>query len=190
LLIHDFPTPSGRYLSWAWTLPSLLVSKLTSSTTSKVDAEDERNGVGRPERVVAEQRPDLACLARRVHAHPAVERARERVEAELKGRDDAEVPAGATQAPEQVGLLGLARPDDTAVGRHELDRGDAVQRETEPALQPADAAPEGEAGDAGVSHHTDRADKPVLLAGNVEPVIQALIDYDRNEQRAQFGNME
>jgi peptide chain release factor 1 len=29
-----------------------------------------------------------------------------------------------------------------------------------------------------------------ILAGNVEPVIQALIDYDRNEQKAQFGNME
>jgi peptide chain release factor 1 len=29
-----------------------------------------------------------------------------------------------------------------------------------------------------------------ILAGNVAPVIQALIDYDRNEQRAQFGNME
>jgi peptide chain release factor 1 len=29
-----------------------------------------------------------------------------------------------------------------------------------------------------------------ILAGNLAPVIQALIDYDRNEQRAQFGNME
>lgn len=29
-----------------------------------------------------------------------------------------------------------------------------------------------------------------ILAGNVEPVVQALVDYDRNEQRAQFGNME
>jgi peptide chain release factor 1 len=29
-----------------------------------------------------------------------------------------------------------------------------------------------------------------ILAGHLEPVTQALIDYDRNEQRAQFGNME
>lgn len=29
-----------------------------------------------------------------------------------------------------------------------------------------------------------------VLAGNLAPVTQALIDYDRNEQRAQFGNME
>lgn len=29
-----------------------------------------------------------------------------------------------------------------------------------------------------------------ILAGHLEPVTQALIDYDRNEQKAQFGNME
>jgi peptide chain release factor 1 len=29
-----------------------------------------------------------------------------------------------------------------------------------------------------------------ILAGHVDFVVQALIDYDRNEQRAQFGNME
>jgi peptide chain release factor 1 len=29
-----------------------------------------------------------------------------------------------------------------------------------------------------------------ILAGQLEPVVQALIDYDRNEQKAQFGNME
>lgn len=29
-----------------------------------------------------------------------------------------------------------------------------------------------------------------VLAGDLTPVTQALIDYDRNEQRAQFGNME
>lgn len=29
-----------------------------------------------------------------------------------------------------------------------------------------------------------------VLAGDLSPVTQALIDYDRNEQRAQFGNME
>ena len=29
-----------------------------------------------------------------------------------------------------------------------------------------------------------------ILAGHLNPVTQALIDYDRNEQRAQFGNME
>jgi peptide chain release factor 1 len=29
-----------------------------------------------------------------------------------------------------------------------------------------------------------------ILAGQLEPVVQDLIDYDRNEQKAQFGNME
>ena len=29
-----------------------------------------------------------------------------------------------------------------------------------------------------------------ILGGDLNPVTQALIDYDRNEQRAQFGNME
>lgn len=29
-----------------------------------------------------------------------------------------------------------------------------------------------------------------IMAGHLEPVVQALIDYDRNEQKAAFGNME
>ena len=29
-----------------------------------------------------------------------------------------------------------------------------------------------------------------ILAGHLEPVVQALIDYDRNEQKAAFGNIE
>ena len=133
-----------------------------------VDAEDQRHRVGRLECVVAEDRPDLARLAARVHEDAAVEGAAERVEPEVEPGDDPEVPAGATDAPEQLGLLGLARPDDAAVGGDELDRGDAVERETEPSLQPADATAERQSGDAGVAHDADRAHEPVRLPRDVE----------------------
>jgi hypothetical protein len=62
------------------------------------------------------------------------------VQPELEGRHDPEVPAGSADPPEQLGLLRGTRPDDSSVGRDELDRPQAVDSQAEVALQPADAA--------------------------------------------------
>ena len=72
----------------------------------------------------------------------------ERMEAELERGDDPEVPAGTADAPEQLRLLGLAGPDEPAVGGHELDGAQVVDREPEAPLEPSDPATERQPGDA------------------------------------------
>ena len=119
-------------------------------------------------RVVAEDTPRRLDLGRREDEDATVEIRSERMEPELEGRRDPEVPAGAAHAPEQVRLLGLARPHEPAVGRDQLDRGEVVDREPELPLQASDAATQGQPGDAGVAHDADRADEAVRLGGDVE----------------------
>ena len=76
--------------------------------------------------------------------------------------------AGAADAPEELRLLRLARPDRAAVGGHELDGPQVVDRQPEVALQPAHAAAERQAGDSGVADHADRADEAVRLGRDIE----------------------
>ena len=92
----------------------------------------------------------------------------ERMQPELERGRDPEVRARAAQAPEEVGVLVLARPDEPAVGGDELDGEQAVDRQAELALQAAHPAAEREAGDAGVRDDSDRADEPVWLRRVVE----------------------
>ena len=58
--------------------------------------------------------------------------------------------------------------NEPAVGRHEVDREQVVDREPVPALQPAHPAAEREARDTCVRDDADRADEPVRLRGVVE----------------------
>ena len=92
----------------------------------------------------------------------------EGVQVELERRHDPEVRAGPSHAPEELGVLVLARADDVTVRGHELDRAQAVDRQTELALQPAHAAAEREAGNARVGDDADRADELVRLRRVVE----------------------
>ena len=82
--------------------------------------------------------------------------------------DDAEVAATAPQPPEQLRVLVRRRVDHPPVGGHDLGPDQVVAREGELPLQPAAAAPEGEAGDAGVGHPATGDREPVLLGGGVE----------------------
>ncbi len=97
----------------------------------------------------------------------------ERVQPELERGGDAEVRAGAAQAPEELRVLVLARTHLAAVRRDEVDREQAVDREPERALEPAEPAAERQAGDAGVRHGADRAGERVLLRRVVELAQQA-----------------
>ena len=67
----------------------------------------------------------------------------------LEGRDDPEVAAAAAQAPEQVGVLALARGHEAAVGGDDVRRDQVVAGKAVLALEPADAAAERQARDAG-----------------------------------------
>src|SRR3546814_7241005 len=61
------------------------------------------------------------------------------VQAELERGDHAEVAAAAPQRPKQVGVLVLGLPQQLAVGGHDVDGEEVVDREAVLAHQPADA---------------------------------------------------
>ena len=66
--------------------------------------------------------------------------------------DDAEVAAAASQRPEQIGVFVGGRPDDAALGGDHIRGEQVVDGEPVFAHEEADAAAEGEPGDAGVAH--------------------------------------
>ena len=68
----------------------------------------------------------------------------EGVQAELELGDDPEVASAPTYAPEQVGVLGLAGPDEFAGRGDEIDRYELIDRQPVLPHEPADAAAEGE----------------------------------------------
>ena len=90
------------------------------------------------------------------------------MELEFKARHDAEVRARAAEAPEQLRLLVRAGLHEPPVGSHELDRAEAVDRQPEMALEPADPPAEGQPGDASVTDDADRTDEAMLLGRDVE----------------------
>ena len=105
---------------------------------------------------------------------------------ELELRDDAEVAAAAAQAPEQVGVLGLGRVDEPAVCGDDVGADEVVAGEAVLAHQPADAAAEREAADAG------GRDEP---AGRCEPVCLGLVvdvgpDRAAADRRAAGGRVD
>ena len=68
----------------------------------------------------------------------------------LKGGDHAEVAAAAPDAPEEVRVLTGADVAELAVGGDDIGGDEVVAGQAVLARQPADAAPQGEAGDARV----------------------------------------
>src|SRR5215831_3810049 len=68
----------------------------------------------------------------------------------LKGGDHAEVTAAAPDAPEEVRVLAGADVAELAISGDDIGGNEVVTGQTVPARQPADAAAQGEAGDAGV----------------------------------------
>ena len=132
------------------------------------DAEDQGEGIGRARREVVEDAPDLLRLRGREGQHAPMQIRSERLEPELEGRRDPEVPAGAAEAPEELGLVGLGRAHQPAVGGDEVDGGQVVDREPEAALEAADSPAEGQPGDAGVADDPDRAHEAMRLRGDVE----------------------
>ena len=67
----------------------------------------------------------------------------------LEGRDDAEVAATATKAPEQVRVLLLACPYHLSIGGYDVGGEQGVASETVLRCQVAEATPQREARDTG-----------------------------------------
>lgn len=100
--------------------------------------------------VLAIRPEDRARVLGGEEQRPAVD-VRERVQAKLERRDDAEVPAAAAERPEQILVLALAR-DERPIGGDDLGREEVVAREAGPPRQVADAAAEREPAHAGRGH--------------------------------------
>jgi hypothetical protein len=71
------------------------------------------------------------------------------VQRELETGDDAEIAAAAADRPEQVRVPGAARCAPHAVGRDDLGADQVVDRQPVHAAEPAEAAAQGQAADAG-----------------------------------------
>src|SRR5207237_3062362 len=85
---------------------------------------------------VAPQPCELGSLLGWERGEAAVDDRRERAELELHLRHDAEVAAAALEAPEQLLVLVLGRPDDLAVGGDDVGAEDVVGGKAELALEP------------------------------------------------------
>jgi hypothetical protein len=90
------------------------------------------------------------------------------MQAVLERRDDADVGSAAAHGPEQVGVLAGAGRAQSPVRCHDVDRQQIVAGEAVFAAQPAKAAAEREAGDAGGRDRTHRRGQAERLAVMVE----------------------
>ena len=92
------------------------------------------------------------------------------MEPELEGSHDPEVRARASQPPEQVSVLLVARPHELPVSGHQLDGPKVVDGETVLPLEPPHSAAERQSRDSRVPDHSDGADEPERLCLSVELV--------------------
>ena len=95
--------------------------------------------------------------------HRPGEDCRDRMAPERERRDDAEVPAAATQRPEEVGLAFGVGLDDRTVGEDDLRRDEAVYGQPERAGEVPHTAAERQSADAGGADDPDGNRKPVLV---------------------------
>jgi len=110
---------------------------------------------------------DLAGLRQRV-GEPASKQLSYRVEAIPEGGHHAEVASPAAYPPEEVPVLLLAGLQEPAVGGHDVRGDEVVAGEAVLAVEPAEAAPEGEARYAGYRDHPEGGRQPERLRLVVE----------------------
>jgi len=108
-----------------------------------------RHLIGRAVGPVAPAAQHLGRTIDTEHHQPGEHARAERVQAELKLGDDAEVAAAAADAPEQVGVLTLAGAHDPPVGQHHLGRNEVVAGQAVLRRGPAVSAAGGETTEPG-----------------------------------------
>src|SRR2546430_8079222 len=94
--------------------------------------------------------------------------ARDLMQLEFEFGDDAEVATATAKSPIEIGVLGLARVDDLAVGGDHLERHDVVAGKPMLSGQPSHATAEGEATYARMRNVAGRRCQPMLLSRSVE----------------------
>jgi hypothetical protein len=132
--------------------------------------DDRHQLVRRVRDPVAVETQHISRLLHRPEDRPGEHLRAERDAVELELRDDSEVAAPAAEAPEQVGVLVLARLEELAVGSHDIHRNELIDREPVLAHDPADPTAERQAcdarvrDDAGRNREAERLRLPVELA--------------------------
>jgi hypothetical protein len=122
----------------------------------RAEPDDGPELVGRVGDEVPVEAQDLGGVLGRPEHWSGHDGGADRVQREPERADDAEVPAAASQGPEQVGVIAGRRPDDVALGGDHLGLDEVVDGEPVLAHEPADAAAQAEAADAGVAHDAAR----------------------------------
>ncbi len=110
----------------------------------------------------------LAGLREGVDDQPGVDLRADRMQPELERGRHAEVAAAAAQGPEQLGLRSGRDLAQRAVGRHQAHAQQVVDGEAVLARQPAEAAAEREAGDAGGGIDSQRCGEAMRLRFAIE----------------------
>src|SRR5581483_1727499 len=110
-------------------------------------ASDCPSDVVAPVAEIAPGADDVCALRRIERGEAAVHDRRERAELELRLRDDTEVAASASEAPEELRVLVLGRGDELAVGGDDVRPDEVVGGEAVFALEPAAAGAGGESDD-------------------------------------------
>jgi hypothetical protein len=153
-------------------------------------------GEGRPGRDLEEQEEPADDLGRR--RDEGVERAHDGgrrlhrpqrrpgqhvadlLQRERERHDDADVAAAAAQRPEQVGLLGLARAHEPAVGEHHVGRDQVVDRQAASAGEVAESPAEGDAADAGRGDDAARQREAERMGRVVDVAEQRAAEHARD----------
>src|SRR6185312_1768624 len=91
-----------------------------------------------------------------------------RVQAELERGDDAKVSAAATERPEEIVVLVIARSHLLAVCGYDLGPDEVVDAQAHTAREIADPAAEGQAADTGRRDHASGRREPMLVRCVVE----------------------
>ncbi len=119
----------------------------------------------------AERPQDGRGLLHRVQGAAVAERA-DRAQLQREGGDHTEVAGAAAQGAHQVGVTVVGRPDHRAVRQHHLGLDDVVAGQAPLAGEPAVAAAERQAAEAGVADHAGRAGQTVRGGRGVEVLEQ------------------
>ena len=91
-----------------------------------------------------------------------------RMQPEFEGRDDTEISAATAQCPEEIGVFRRAGRQPASRRGHDVGRQEVVAGETQAAGEPAEAAAQREAGDAGVRDRAGGGDEARAERGAVE----------------------
>jgi hypothetical protein len=138
--------------------------------TGRGGHERERHAevVGRLRREVAQDAQHGGGVVERPEHGAAEDERPDGVQRVLERGRDAEVPAAAAQAPEELGLAVGGRAHPLAAGGDEVDGAQVVDGKAMAAHEVAEAAAEREPADPGVADHAAGGGEPGTLRGVVE----------------------